>query len=223
MKKVVLALLLLAGMNLAKADQMIYGEAREKTFKFIPSYGLMTLKTDNENFDSKINTGVALETMLSSRFSLGLLFNYANFKFSNSYYTTPVVKSEVYSLGLDSKLFVLDHGFLRPFIGAGFTYNWNTLSNESSNNNYYGYNYGYNNYNSETLSTNSFSGLLMAGTELRFSRNFGLNVDFRYIKTLVKNNEGNTYYYNNYFLENISRAMEDGDVMAFNIGLLIAI
>lgn len=222
MKKVMLALLIL-GINLAKADQMIYGES-EKTFKLIPSYGIMTLKTDYENFDSKINTGVALETMLSSRFSLGLLFNYANFKFTNSYYTTPVVKSEVYSLGLDSKLFVLDHGFLRPFIGAGFTYNWNTLSNENSYNNYYGYNYGYNNYNSETLSTNSLSGLLMAGTELRFSRNFGLNVDFRYIKTLVKNNQGNNlYYYNNYFLENISRAMEDADLMAFNIGLLIAI
>jgi outer membrane protein W len=210
--------LILLGTNLASADQMIYGES-EKTFKLIPSYGLMTLKTDYENFDSKINTGVALETMLSSRFSLGLLFNYANFKFGNSYYATPVVKSEVYSLGLDSKLFVLDRGFLRPFIGAGFAYNWNNLSNEYAYNNY-GYNYDYNN---QTLSTNSFSGILMAGTELRFSRNFGLNLDFRYIKALVKDSAANSYYYNNYFLENISRAMEDADLMAFNIGLLIAI
>ncbi len=216
MKKIIIALLLL-GANLANADQMIYGST-EKTFKLIPSYGFMTLRTDYEDFDSKINTGVTLETMLSSNFSLGLLFNYVNFKFSNNYYSAPVVKSDVYSLGLDSKLFIIGHGFLRPFIGAGFTYNWNKLSNETA----YNY-YSYNNYYDQTLSTNSLSGLLMAGTELRFSKNLGLNLDFRYIKTLVKDSEGNYPYYNDYFLENISRAMEDADLMSFNIGLLIAI
>lgn len=218
MKKIIVALLLL-GANLANADQMIYGST-EKTFKLIPSYGFMTLRTDYEDFDSKINTGVALETMVSSNFSLGLLFNYANFKFSNSYYSAPVVDSDVYSLGLDSKLFIIGHGFIRPFIGAGLTYNWNELSNETAYNSYY----GYSNYNDQKLSTNSLSGLLMAGTELRFSKTMGLNLDFRYIKTLVKDSEVNDpYYYNNYFLQNISRSMEDADLMSFNIGLLIAI
>ena len=222
MKKLILILSILS-INFALAsDNYIYGESGEKSFKVIPSYGLMTLKTDYENFDSKINAGVLLETMLSSRFSVGLLFNYANFKFTSNYnYYTPAVKSDVYSLGINSKFFILNQGFLRPFLGGGLTYNWNNLSLDTVNYGYYNNNYNYNNYDN-SLTTNSMSGFLMAGTELRFSKNMGINFDFRYGKTLVKDNQNN-YYYSYNSLETISRGMEDGEVMSFNFGLLFAI
>ena len=87
MKNLFLAILLFAT-GMAMADTIyspsIYGTSGEKTFKIIPSYGLMTLKTDYENIQSSVNAGVALEKMLSSRFSLGLLFNYAKFNFNDS-------------------------------------------------------------------------------------------------------------------------------------------
>ena len=235
MKKIILILAVLS-INFALAsDNYIYGESGEKSFKVIPSYGLMTLKTDYENFNSKMNAGVLLETMLSSRFSVGLLFNFANFKFTSNYnYYSPAVKSDVYSIGINSKFFILNQGFLRPFFGGGLSYNWNKLSldtvyngyynNYGYNNNYYGYNnnYSYSNNNDSSLTTNSMSGILMAGTELRFSKNMGINFDFRYGKTFVKDN-GSNYYYSYNSLETISRGMEDGEIMSFNFGLLFAI
>ena len=108
---------------------------------------------------------------------------------------------------------------LRPFLGGGLTYNKNNLSYDYNNSSY---NY-YNGYNGQySASVNSFSGLLMAGTELRFSHNFGLNFDFRYIKTLGNNSD---YYYNSSFsnLDYLGRIMENSDLMSFNAGIVIAI
>ncbi len=242
MKKFILVILFLLT-GLAKADT-IYSSTSAKTFKFIPSYGLMTLISDYENFNSKVNAGVAVEKMVSSRFSVGILFNYARFNFNDSgtygfnnyndynYYGYPSygynyglngynnyygqnIKSEIFSIGINSKFFILNEGMFRPFIGGGLTYNRNNLDYD------YNYNY-YNGYNDLYATTvNSFSGLLMAGTELRFSSTFGINFDFRYIKTLGNNSD---YYYSSYSnLEYLGRAMEDSDFMSLNAGILIAI
>lgn len=227
MKSLILAVLLFSVS--AKADT-IYSTS-EKTFKLIPAYGIMTLKTDYENFNAKVNTGVALEKMLSSRFSLGLLFNYASFKFNDSNYygynNTPYtygyynygyfgqsIKSEIFSFGMNSKFFVIDQGILRPFLGGGLTYNRNNLKYDYANSSYNYYN------NQYSTNVDSFSGLLMAGTEFRFSRDFGLNFDFKYIRTLGNNSD---YYYSNSNLESLGKAMENSDLMSFNFGLLIAI
>lgn len=255
MKNLILATLIFATC-LAKAETIYSpsysGSSSEKTFKLIPTFGVMTLKTDYENINSSIDAGFALEKMLSSRFSLGLLFNYAKFEFNNSnsyvysnypynnnygyngyynngynnyglngyynYYGQSII-SEIFSIGINSKFFILNEGMLRPFLGGGLTYNRNNLNYDYDNN---GYNY-YNAYNGQySVSVNSFSGLLMAGTELRFSRNFGLNLDFRYIKTFSNNSD---YYYNSTFsnLDYLGRAMENFDLMSFNAGILIAI
>jgi hypothetical protein len=248
MKSLILSILLFAT-GFAMADTIyspsISGPGGEKTFKIIPTYGIMTLKTDYENINSEINAGVALEKMLSSRFSLGLLFNYAKFNFndsnSNVYNNYPYnnnygyngynnnglnynyygqsIKSEIFSVGVNSKLFILNDGMLRPFLGGGLTYNRNNLSYDYNNSSY---NY-YNGYNGQySANVNSFSGLLMAGTEFRFSQNIGLNFDFRYIKTLGNNSD---YYYRSSFsnLDYLGRMMENSDLMSFNAGILIAI
>jgi hypothetical protein len=194
---------------------------------------------------------VAVEKMLSSRFSVGILFNYARFNFNeldtygfnnyndyygNNFYGYPSygydyglngynnyygqsIKSEIFSIGINSKFFILNEDMFRAVIGGGLTYNRNNLDYDYNTD--YGYNY-YNGYNDQySVSVNSFSGLLMAGTELRFSKNFGINFDFRYIKTLGNNSD---YYYSNYSeLEYLGRAMEDSNFMSINAGILIAI
>ncbi|MFI5390473.1 MAG: hypothetical protein ACHQYQ_03855 [Bacteriovoracales bacterium] len=247
MKNFILATLILIS-GLANA-QTIYSSKSEKSFKVIPTYGVMTLKSDYENFTSSINAGIAVEKMLSSRFSVGILFNYARFNFNEydtygfnnyndysgyNYYGYPSygynygyntsygqnIKSEIFSIGINSKFFILNEGMFRPFIGGGLTYNRNNLDYDYNTD--YGYNYSYNGYNNQySVSLNSFSGLLMAGTELRFSSTFGINFDFRYIKTLGNNSD---YYYSSYSnLEYLGRAMEDSDFMSLNAGILIAI
>ncbi len=210
MKKFILILSLLS-LNLFGAD----------SFKLIPNYGVLTLKTENEDFKAKVNAGVSLEKMLSTRFSLGILFNYSNFEFQNYY--LPMIKSNVYSLGANGKFFIIDNGLFRPFLGGGFLYNWNKLNynyNYNYSYNYYGYN-NYNNYNQD-YTVNSFSGLLTAGTELRFAQGFGLNLDFRYMKGLSKEKYP-YYYYSNSLLESVGRGMQDADVLSFNFGILISI
>ena len=135
----------------------------------------MTLKTDYENFTSSINAGIAVEKMLSSRFSVGILFNYARFNFNeydtygfNNYnipgynyydirsysynygYNTSYgqnIKSEIFSIGINSKFFILNEGMFRAFIGGGLTYNRNNLDYDYNND--YGYNYSYNGYNDQ--------------------------------------------------------------------------
>jgi hypothetical protein len=247
MKNLILAILIFTA-GLANADTIYSPSISEKTFKIIPTYGVMSLITDCKNINSKINTGVAVEKMLSSRFSLGVLFNYASFKFndSNTYglnilpynnygynynygyndyglngyynYYGQSIKSEVFSLGLNTKFFVIDNGILRPLLGGALTYNRNNLNYDYNNSNYNYYN-GYNGQYSTSL--NSFSGLLMAGTELRFTRDFGLNFDFKYIRTLSNNSDYSYSSFSN--LENLGRAMENSDLMSFNLGLLLAI
>jgi hypothetical protein len=250
MKKFILVTLFLVT-GLAKAETIYSHGSNTKPLplKVIPTYGVMTLKTDYENFTSKVNAGVAVEKMLSSRFSVGILFNYARFNFNeydtygfnnyndygynytgypsygynygfngyNNYYGQNI-KSEIYSIGINSKFFILNEGMFRPFIGGGLTYNRNNLDYDYNTD--YGYNY-YNGYNDQySVGVNSFSGLLMAGTELRFSKNFGINFDFRYIKTLGNNSD---YYYSSYSnLEYLGRAMADSDFMSLNAGILIA-
>lgn len=243
MKNLILATVLLTTV-FAQAETIYSSSSSEKTFKIIPTYGVMSLITDYKNISSKINTGVAVEKMLSSRFSLGVLFNYASFKFNdsdtyglnfvpynnygynygynnygyngglNGYYYGQSIKSEVFSLGLNTKFYVIDNGILRPFLGGGFTYNRNNLNYDYNNSSY--------NYYDYSTSLNSFSGLLMAGTEFRFSREFGLNFDFKYIRTLG-NNSPNYSYSSLSNLESLGRAMENSDLMSFNFGLILAI
>ena len=233
----------------------------EKKLKIIPSVGFYNLKSDNIDFDSKIKTGVSLESMVNKRVSFGVGFNFSSMKlydpnnsyngFSNNFYNpyagfnNPCFNSgfgngcvnynereiDYKSMGLElnSKVFLSTSSRVKPFIGAGVSYNRVSLKyNDDGNGIHYYYNNSNNALGGEAYTSNTIKGSLILGTEVKFGDTVGLNLDFRIAKGFSSGNsskrEANTLFYNPDLdrLENIGNDMEETILTGVNLGLIVA-
>ncbi|MBA2403250.1 MAG: hypothetical protein H0V66_00640 [Bdellovibrionales bacterium] len=160
--------------------------------KLLPFLGGTQYNGEVEQLEASIAGGIRLESNLSTRFSMGMGINYSKLNtqdFANTNYSAQTYgvgyqsrEIEYSSMGFDlySKYFITKGERFRPYIGAGLGYNradakytQNDPNSTFNNGNMY-------NYGDETFKTSYFSGTLMGGTEVNFSKHFGVNIEASY-------------------------------------------
>ncbi len=219
-------------------------EKEENLYKVIPYVGGKVYDSEKiDSFNANVDTGVAIETMLTERISIGFRFGYTTMDFSDtdtylssvnsSFYEDLEVKYKNLSAGIQSKFFLTTSRF-RPFIGFGAAYNRTTLDleNSISNNNgcyYYGNQYYcYNSVDDEdtTVTGNNFTGTASVGAEVLFSESVGLNIQFDYTRSFnaafsaSSNSASSTEQVQN-FLKEHGENLDDANIAALNLGLVV--
>jgi len=218
----------------------------EQLYKVIPYVGGKVYSSDEiDSFNANVDTGLAIETMLSERISIGFRVGYTSMDFSDtdtylssvnsSFYEDLEVKYKNLSVGAQSKFFFTTSRF-RPYLSIGAAYNRASLEleNELSNNGngcyYYGNQYYcYNSTDEDDLkvSGNNFTGTAALGAELLFNKNVGLNFEFSYTRAFTaafdaKNNTSATSQEQvQNFLKEHGENIDDAAVAALNIGLVV--
>ena len=197
---------------------------KEPVVKVTPFFGVMKLKSDYLDYNSTINTGVALDFMLSSRFSIGADFTYSLFElFEDDFaYNNDELDLRQYNIGITTKLFIFNEGVVRPFIGTGINYIHNKVSYaDNVNHSLVSY------YNDEYYTYGTVAGTVILGSEVRFSKHVGLVIDGRYIQNFAsgmnKDYSVNSLYASPIISEgeNLEYDLEDAYSASLNVGLII--
>lgn len=223
--KILIAIAILLSSTSLLADSITLVSKQAK-FKVTPQIGVMKLKSDYLDYNSTISTGVALDYMLSSRFSIGVNFTYSLFElFEDDYgYNNNEMDLKTYDIGIFTKFFILPSGVARPFIGTGISYIHNKLQYaDDAYNTFVPY------YNDEYYSYGTVAGTVVVGSEVRFSRNVGLVIDGRYMQNFTsglnrsfESSSNSVYGYAPLAMENVEYDLEDAYSLSVNAGLIIS-
>jgi len=177
--------------------------------KMLPYAGITSFQSENEDLEAEMSLGLRVESDITSRFSVGLGFNYTSLKttdFQNGYagYTQGDFYdrySQMYGAGREveytnmnfemySKYFITKTSRFRPYIGAGVAYN-RTTSNYTDNQDRtiqsQGFNTGSNyqyQFGNEEITSNLMTARLLAGSEILFTNSIGANLEIQYSKAL---------------------------------------
>ena len=218
----------------------------EKLYKVIPYVGGKVYNSEDiDSFNANVDTGIAFETMLTERFSLGFRVGYTSMDFTdsdtylssvnNNYYEDLEVDYKNLSIGVQSKFFLSTSRF-RPYVAVGAAYNRTSLelTNDIKNNNngcyYYGGGYYcYNNLEDEDLKATgtNFTGTAALGTEILFNDSVGLNFEFSYTRAFnsafdaKSNTSGTSKEQVQNFLEGHGESLDDSDIAALNVGFIL--
>lgn len=228
--------------NAASLETSITGEkvdsSNSKSNKIIPYFGVTSIKGTNIDFESKVNAGATIETMILSRLSVGLGVGYTTVDItdvSNNFATTaygPLYNSYFSSgrkisfdrttLEANSKFFLSTETLIKPFVGASISYNRSSLKYDDNGN---GYIYNGITYGGEGFSTTAIGGTAKLGAELSFNENVGLNLDVSYSKNISSGisttNNANVSNTDQLRLQNVAKAMEDSDITAIQAGVVV--
>jgi hypothetical protein len=168
--------------------------------KLVPFAGITQYNGRVEQLEAELAAGLKLESNITSRFSMGIGFNYSQFKtmdfannlFSNvGYYNNFGLAGreiQYQSMGLElyGKFFITSSERFRPYVGAGIGYNRANLK-YTENNPFTQFNNGqFQNFGDEAYRTSFASGTLTAGTQIMITRTFGLNIEGAYTTGLGK-------------------------------------
>ena len=209
-----------------------------KSNKIIPFFGVTSIKGTNIDFESKVNAGATIETMILSRLSVGLGVgyttvditdvsnNFANTAYGplyNSYFSSGrKISFDKTTLEANSKFFLTTETLLKPFVGASISYNRSSLKYDDNGN---GYIYNGISFGGEGFSTTAIGGTAKLGAELSFNENVGLNLDISYSKNISSGisttNNANVSNTDQLRLQNVAKAMEDSDITAIQAGVVV--
>lgn len=164
-------------------------EAPFETIKLLPFAGGTQYNGDIEQLEAELSAGLRLESNITSRFSMGIGFNYAQLKtedFANNVYSSQYFgmgyqgREIAYSsMGLDiyGKFFLTKGERFRPYLGAGLGYNRSTMKYTENDPYTTQFNGNMYNFGNEEYRTSYATGTLMAGTEIMITKGFGLNIE----------------------------------------------
>ena len=182
----------------------------------VPYLGVMNISGDGMDLDSRLNFGIAFESMVSNVVRVGIDFNYSELKiepldeFNAVLYQRNI---DYRRLGLDigAKMFLFsaDVSKINPFLGASLGYSNSNLE--------YVYLPGI-----ESFVSNAFVASAIVGAEIAFSNEFGINLAVKFSRGLAENSD-TTFSYNDdqNRLDRIGRSIEDADYTTFNGGLVL--
>ena len=164
--------------------------------KLLPYAGATTYSGKVESLEAELAAGLRLESNITSRFSMGVGFNYAQLKtqdFANGqfgangayggYYNQSAYGQEgrviqLNTMGIDlyGKFFITNGARFRPYVGAAL--GMNRASMKYTENNPYQYNQY--NFGNEELKQTYAVGQLMLGSEIMITKSFGINIEGSY-------------------------------------------
>ena len=211
-----------------------------KKSKVIPYLGATSIKGDKIDFESKLNIGANLETMVMPQLSVGFGVGYTSLDitdvandflssgtqigvgYGNSFGTGRKMSSTKLTIETNSKFFLTVESRIKPFVGAALSYNRSNLKYDDAGN---GYNYNSISYGNEGYSSTAMGATAKLGAEVDFNEAVGLNIDLSYSKTLSSgiSSTANTTSNNpdQGRLQNITKSMEDSDITAIQAGLVV--
>lgn len=213
--------------------------------KVMPYTGLTTFMSREENLESDLIGGVRVETNVARRFSVGLGFHYTtmttedfgntnyfptNFGLAyNSWYGGREIEYSNMKFDLYSKFYFVNNQRFRPYFGAGIGYNRARLSYADNsnvvNNNCFGLSCDYN-FGNEEVITSNVSVDLMLGSEIRFNKTIGANLELNYSTGLGGNlsseNGVNSFRApDQQRLEDLSNELADSHIVSLFAGLIV--
>jgi outer membrane protein W len=208
----------------------------DANYKIIPYAGAASMTGEGEvNFQSKMNAGMRAETLvLNKRLGIGLGFNFAQTDVQDRRFVTfqfaqnqaPEFRYRNMSGELYGKFYILNENVFRPYVGAGVGYNSTELTSTNTINNFN--QFGFQGVNNQGYNANFASGAALIGTDLLFSERVGLNLEFKYSRAFTSafnnNNTGlnnNFQGYDSLYLQQLGQLMDNAQVMAVNLGLVV--
>lgn len=211
-----------------------------KKSKVIPFLGAQSIKGDKIDFESKLNIGATLETMVLPQVSIGLGVGYTSLDITDvansflnngsqigpTYFNTfgagRKMTSTKVTVEANSKFFLTVESTIKPFVGAALSYNRSNLKYDDGGN---GYNQNGVNFGNEGFSSTTMGATAKLGAEVDFNETVGLNLDLSYTKNLSSGISSNANASVNnpdqVRLQNVTKAMEDADITAIQAGLVV--
>ena len=213
-----------------------------KKSKVIPFLGAQSIKSDKIDFESKMNLGVNLETMVLPQLSVGFGVGYTSLDITdlandflaygsqinlgstyyNSFGVGRKMSSSKLTIEANSKFFFTAESRIKPFIGAGVSYNRSNLKYDDGGN---GYNYNGISYGNEGFSSTALGASAKLGAEVDFNESIGFNIDFSYGKNLSSGisstADATTNNPDQVRLQNVTKSMEDSDITSIGAGLVV--
>ncbi len=222
--------------------------------KVIPSLGVLNISNENFSWESKVAFGLAAESMITERFSAGVGVSYATLeaKDCDSNYTycgTGYVPGSVYGnyanqypegreieykhliIEVNGKFFITTTSMIRPYVGLSLSYNRVSMeySQESARTPGYWYDpYTNSQFGDETYNSSYGAGAVVAGVEVKFSKNVGLDLNVKLQRPFGSFNEessassSSSANYDLRRLENIGETIQDSTFVGINGGLVVA-
>ena len=190
--------------------QIVYAPAKKVNepakFKIIPTIGAMVVDSENVSYDASSQFGISFESMINHQFSIGMGVSmgkvdiqdintgFFNPWFSSGLFNAREINYKRTTIDLTGKFFLLPDNNVNPYFGAGIGYSRDRLKYDGNQNlnNGFGGGFGFNgNGLGETYRRNYASWSLTAGTEVKFSRNFGLNLELRHSRGFGSDDNAN--------------------------------
>jgi hypothetical protein len=215
----------------------------QKDSKIIASLGATAIKGDTIDFESKFNVTVTAENHVLPNLSVGVGLGYSTLDITDTansfinngtqnYYNNGynnyfgnngrAITYDRFNVETNGKFFLTVESKVKPFVGAALGYSRSSMKYTDSGNNY-----AYNNVNfgNEGLSSGYLSAAAKLGAEVNFSENIGLNLDLSYTKALSSGISSTAATSNTnpdqVRLANITKAMEQSDITAVQVGLVV--
>lgn len=209
--------------------------------KVIPNTGLLMIKGDKIDFESKFNGGIMVESMVLPRVSFGVGFNYATLDlvdldgyntygqyYNTGYYTSYGQGRELsyrhMNVELNSKLYLAQDTRIRPYVGLGLGFNKTNL--QYSNNTNYTNTTTNSQFGNEEYNSTYASGLGLVGAEVVFSKNVGMNIEFKYARGFTNMQEESAKVASvspdQDKLNRIGQAIEEANFVSIGAGLIVS-
>jgi outer membrane protein W len=211
-----------------------------KKSKVIPYLGTQSMKGDKIDFQSNINFGANLETMVLPQLSVGIGAGYTTLDITdvandflssgsqigttyyNSFGAGRKMSSSKVTIEANSKFFLTVESKIKPFVGAALSYNRSNLKYDDGGN---GYSNNGVNFGNEGYSSTAMGATAKLGAEVDFTETVGLNIDLSYSKNLSSGISSNANTTTNnpdqVRLQNVTKSMEDSDITAIQAGLVV--
>ena len=184
--------------------------------EIVPYLGVMNISGDGMDLDSRLNFGIAFESMVSNVVRVGIDFNYSELKMESLDEFNAVLYQrdiDYRRLGLDIgvKMFLFspDVSKINPFLGVSLGYSNSNLE------------YVYL-PSIESFVSNAFVASAIVGAEIAFNNEFGINLAVKFSRGLAENSDTTFSYNDNQNrLNRIGRSIEDADYTTLNGGLVL--
>ena len=175
--------------------------------KVIPSFGVTSISSDVVDYETKLNLGLSLDTMLSKYFALGVKFNYSSmsltegnqspfginynnptylpyygYDYAQHYSNGREINYKQMAFGLNGRVFMAANSKIKPYLGLGLSYN--RVSLDYNNEEYSPYSYNSIYYGDEGYSSSYVSTSLAVGSEISFNEMIGMLLEVSYTRAL---------------------------------------
>ncbi len=211
---------------IARAEPKMDTEIRPfSKIKVIPYYGIQNIVGEQIDFASKFSGGVAIESMLSRRFSAGIGFSYSTLDITDvaddyesaAYYNNRELVYNHFTVEVNSKFFLSPDTVIKPYIGVGISYNRTSLKFGKM-----AYVDGPS-YSEEKYNSSYMAGHAKIGAEMRLADNVGVNLEFSYSRGLLKGFNYTSYQdtQGQQKLNALGEMIETADFLAVNAGLVV--